>query len=269
MSCYPSLTLEANECNGCPTVYVDSAQLQDQAYYDQYWNGSREAYLASQYGNRSCVPCSEGPFSDTSSFRDEFFAPTCNTPCPAPVPWAHWQNAVGQRIIENASIVIGTNVATSLYSDYLYMWEELSGKAGKRLTEMIGKRKSRRQLIEDAKQNQRLFVPLPFWFTQNSGNALSLVSLQFNGVKLMVKFAELHKLIVISDPGVRVVKSCDFSPLVASDLAAYTETTYIILDVDERDRYATSNFDQLMTQVTSPRFRSTVCYSKRHFPWRS
>jgi hypothetical protein len=246
---FPSLSLAPNQCDGCPTNYKTAAQLQNQAYFDQFYAGSKEAYLTDQYCNRACQDGSDqDPFSDTSSFRREFFCET-GGPCPEPVPFAYWHNAVGQKIVERASAVVGGIMMASLFSDFLYMWEELSGKAGKYLTEMIGKRNDIRQLIADAQQNQRLYVPLPFSFTQNSGNAFPLTSLQYNGLKIHVKFEELRRLIVTSHPDVQVYKSCDFTPLTNNDLSAWLDTTYIYLDVMERNRFATANFDQLITQV--------------------
>lgn len=77
--------------------------------------------------------------------------------------WAHWSNAIGQLLIRAARIVIGGSTIDTLYSDFLFMWEELSGKSGRRLMEMIGKRHSRSLLICDSRQRRTLYVPLPFW----------------------------------------------------------------------------------------------------------
>jgi len=129
------------------------------------------------------------------------------------------------------------------------MWEELSGKPGKRLREMIGKRQSRKQLIKDARFAQRLYVPLPFWFTQTSGNALPLCTLQFHGVQVHIEWEQLRKCIVKSHNDVQVRKCIDGQPICNNDLQAYLDTTYVYLDVDERNRFALANFDQLINQV--------------------
>ena len=74
-------------------------------------------------------------------------------------PWACWTNAIGQYLVQRACLVIGGQVVSVLYADFLYMWEELAGKPGKRLTEMIGKRFTRAQLIADSQEDRRLYVP--------------------------------------------------------------------------------------------------------------
>lgn len=164
-------------------------------------------------------------------------------------PWCHWTNAIGQFLIKRACLVIGGQVVSTLYNDFLYMWEELAGKPGKRLTEMIGKRFTRAQLVHDSQEDRRLYVPLPFWFTRTSGNALPLVSLQFHGVQIHVAFEELLNCIQVSTGGVQPIKCRDCQPLSNNDLNARLLTTYVYLDIHERDRFATGSFEQLIDQV--------------------
>ena len=134
------------------------------------------------------------------------------------------------------------------------MWEELSAKPGKRLRQKIGKEFHLAHLIDDSKHNRRLYVPLPFWFTQTSGNAIPVVSLQFHGIHLHVNFADLQTCVQTSasvqpNTSVLVIKKQNRNPLVEQDLRAQVETTYVYLDIDERDRFATVSFEQLITQV--------------------
>jgi len=163
-------------------------------------------------------------------------------------PWAHYTNAIGQFLITKASFVVGGNVIDTVYSDFLFMWEELTGRAGARLMEMIGKRFTRAQLVADSKHDRRLYVPLPWWFTFNSGQAFPLVSVQFHGVQVHVKFAYLRDCIQVSDCDCLVVKCRDCQPITANDLNARVETMYVYLDVEERDRFATGSFEQLIIQ---------------------
>ena len=121
--------------------------------------------------------------------------------------WAHWTNDIGQFLIRSARVVIGGSTVDTLYNDFLFLYEELSGKSGRRLTEMVGKRYSRSQLVCDSRARRVLYVPLPFWFAQHSGQALALASLQFHGVQIHVEFERLEKCIVVSGPNV-VVKNC-------------------------------------------------------------
>lgn len=162
--------------------------------------------------------------------------------------WAHWTNNIGQFLIKSATIVIGGSTIDTLYNDFLFMWEELTGKSGKRLTEMTGKRYNRVQLICDSRKARTLYVPLPFWFTQHSGQALALASLQFHGVQLHIEFSSLQDCICVSKPGI-VVKNCATgAPLTNNDLQCFLETTYVYLDTVERERFSTQQYEVLIVQ---------------------
>lgn len=164
-------------------------------------------------------------------------------------PWCHWVDEIGFAAIDRVAFSIGGQIIDAAYSHYLHMWEELSGKPGKRLYEMIGKRYHRDQLIADSKKARRLYVPLNFYFTRHSGNALPLVSLQFHSLQVHIKFAPLSKLIQRSSNLV-VVKNAETMALITdSSMKSSLETTYVYLDTDERDRFAVGNFSQLITQL--------------------
>lgn len=212
--------------------------------------------------NSYCDPCGDGPAPNdcdnccpSSSVQADDFANDTETfdqfdTCTGlRAPWAHWTNAIGQFLVQRACLVIGGQVVSVLYADYLYMWEELAGQPGKRLTEMIGKRYTRAQLVADSQEDRRLYVPLPFWFTKTSGNALPLVSLQFHGVQIHVMFANLLDCVQVSDNGILVLKCNSCQPLNQNDLNARLLTTYVYLDIHERDRFATGSFEQLIDQV--------------------
>jgi hypothetical protein len=166
-------------------------------------------------------------------------------------PWVHWANAIGQLIIRKVTLIVGTQMVDTLYSDYLFMWEELAGKPGKRLTEMIGKRYCREDLIADSQQTRTLYVPLPFYFTQTPGNALPLCAIMFSGAQLIVEFEELRKCVVVSSPDIQVVLCNGGGPLTANVLKAAIDGTQIFLDDAERDRFGGGGeFDQIIVQVT-------------------
>jgi hypothetical protein len=99
-----------------------------------------------------------------------------------------YTNAVGQYAIQEAYVTVGGQTLDTLYADYLYMWEELAGKPGKKLGEMIGKAKTKSLAEHWSKFERTLYVPLPFFFTMTSGTVLPLVSLQFHDIKVHVDF---------------------------------------------------------------------------------
>ena len=133
-------------------------------------------------------------------------------------------------------------------NDFLFIFEELQGKAGRRLTEMIGKRYTRTQLVCDSRQNRTLYVPLPWWYCQHSGNALSLASLQFHGVALHCEFSRLEHCIVTSGPNVAVKHARNACNLQHTDLKAQIITSFVYLGHAERERFAVNHYEVLVTQ---------------------
>lgn len=162
--------------------------------------------------------------------------------------WCHWTNDIGQFLVRAARVLIGGSTVDTLYNTFLFVWEELTGKSGRRLTEMVGKRYTLAQLVCDSRQRRTLYIPLPFWYTQHSGCALSLASLQFHGVQLHVEFERLYNCVCVSAPGVLVKNCATGCCLTPNDLAACIETTYVYLDIAERDKFASTQYEVLIVQ---------------------
>lgn len=194
--------------------------------------------------------------------------------------YAHWVQAVGMRLLKKVELRIGNQQVDTLTSDWLFVWEELAGKPGKRCLDAVGKHPTREGLIAFSRCPQTLFVPLPFWYTKAAGNALSAISLQYHSIELVVDFEALSKLIVRSTDGVRVYKvahpgsgsanhidagnrralrialegsgfaeaQVHSTAFTASDtINCYVESNFVFLDSEERDRFAEGAFDQLVT----------------------
>jgi len=98
----------------------------------------------------------------------------------------YYTQACGQYLIQKATVMIGSQPIDTLYADYLFMLEELQAKPGKELKDMIHKQDTVAELKLKSKMFQRLYVPLPWFFTTQSGNALPLVSLQFHDVRIEI-----------------------------------------------------------------------------------
>lgn len=210
----------------------------------------------------TCDPCGDGLQPPCACCSDPQNPPNLTPQCldfGAGTKWAHYINAIGQFVIRRACVVIGGTVCSSLYSNFMFAWEELSGKPGARLTEMIGKRYTRDMLIADSARDRTLYVPLPFPFTTAPGNAFPLVALHFHGVQVHVAFEELKNLVQVSDGEVCVVKCGTCTPLTDTDISCHLETTYVHLEPAERDMFAASGFQQLIWQVQEFEICTSAC----------
>lgn len=110
----------------------------------------------------------------------------------------YWTNSIGQFLVKEATVFIGSQPIDTLYSDYLFIYEELQGKPGRRLREMVGKQDTVQLAQTRSKFFRRLYVPLPFFFCKTSGCALPLVSLQFHDVRVKISWNGVKKSIVNS-----------------------------------------------------------------------
>lgn len=177
-------------------------------------------------------------------------------------PYAHWVNELGHAVIGSVSFSIGGQTIDTHYSHFMHMWEELTGKAGKRLREMIGKYNTVAELVHASRKPTTLWVPLDFYFCEEPGDNLPLVSLQFHDVSIQVKLAPLEKLVQVSHCNVEVVRCVDGAPLTKQDISATIASDYIYLDMQERDCFATGSFQGLIKQVqtfsTTSRHSSNV-----------
>jgi hypothetical protein len=209
----------------------------------------------------ACDPCDDKkddkkhPFNDPfddgfdDDLDDGFMDPDINTCTGLKTPYCNWVNEIGHAAINRVTFSVGGQVIDTVYGHYMHMWEELAGQPGKYLEEMIGKRMTRQQLVLDSSRDRRLYVPIPFYFTRHSGNSMPLVSLQFHSVQISVQLAKLESLIQVSDADVHVVKVGNHQPIVQADIQASLDTTYVYLDMEERDRFALGSFQQLVTQL--------------------
>jgi hypothetical protein len=152
-------------------------------------------------------------------------------------------------MIERAKLVIGGQQVDQLWGTFLFCWEELTGKSGRRLTELTGRRYTRAQLACDSREERTLYVPLPFYFTLASGSALPLASLAYHGVQINIEFTKLEKLIVVSKSDIAVRNARTGLGLTANDCKAEMEVSYVYLDQAERDKFQSAHFEQIIVQT--------------------
>lgn len=162
----------------------------------------------------------------------------------------HWVNSIGHAIINQVQITIGGQCIDTQYGEFMEVWEELSNTFELDFAELVGKRYTVAQLIDDAKNETIYYVPLQFWWCRNPGLALPLISLQYHDVKIELDTRPLSQLWVSHG-------NANATPLVRglgrtlsdSDLKASMYINYVFLDGEERARFAQSSHEYLITEV--------------------
>jgi hypothetical protein len=227
----------------------------------------RETDRPTQNFARPAAPCksadedvfrqfSDDPVEGRKLWRESNFGSAPDTACDdgeadADFAYTHWVNAVGFQLIQRVDFIIGGSVVDSIFSDFLWAWEELSGKSGKLQLEQVGKSYSRADCICSSASQRQLWVSLPFFFSQSVGSSLPLSSLAFHGVSLHFQFESLENLIVVNVPKkskkhYEVVSTITNAPITPNDVKAELLTTYIYLDSAERSRYIENAFESLI-----------------------
>jgi hypothetical protein len=152
-------------------------------------------------------------------------------------------NYLGLRLLKSITIEIGGQQIDKHYSDWLYIWNELSLPIGKRSAWefMVGADQ------DITKSGTTLYIPLEFWFCRNIGLALPLIALQYHEVKLKIEF-ETSDRCVYKLNGTATEPVTAVNPL--SNVNLWVD--YIFLDTDERRKFAQLSHEYLIEQLQFP-----------------
>jgi len=157
-------------------------------------------------------------------------------------------NYIGLRLLKSVTIEIGGQQIDKHYSDWLYIWNELSLPIGKRYAweQMVG---ADQDITSDTTSTGvTLFVPLEFWFCRTIGLALPLIALQYHEVKLKIEF-EAHNN-CIYQMGTAGTANDTIDPSTTYKLQkANLWVDYIFLDTDERRKFAQLSHEYLIEQL--------------------
>ncbi len=209
------------------------------------------------------------------------------------IPFA-WVEEVGSQIIQEMSVRVDGTVLDTQRGEYLKIYSDLllSATAKYQYLKMIGGEpfmySSSLNLSDDiTKQTiainaKRLYIPLFYWFCNNSGLSIPLISLQYNQLYVDCNFTPLNELIRIGNPLVSPKRlfgdyeNSDFNITLRNYLLSigYDQTnvfyyftqnnwqsnTYILADYvyladDERKFFAQTTQEYLITQVQYNEFQ--------------
>jgi len=110
-----------------------------------------------------------------------------------------WVKKVGFAIIKYVDLEIGGILIERNFGDWLNIWNELTTNYGKQksFNKMIGNIELLTSFT-NGKQSYGLYIPLNFWFCQDSGLALPLVAMIHNDIKLHVEFNDFENTYIES-----------------------------------------------------------------------
>jgi len=176
-----------------------------------------------------------------------------------------WTKNFMHNLIREASISFNDLVAERFDNYFLDFWAAFTTPASKQLgyDDMIGNIDG---LVNPTApgtptSNVYLNLPLPFFFTRDTGLALPTAALPYNEMRISFNFRDWNQLLILEN-SVPVAGTNPVSvPVVGTDIAAAPEITnvqvwanYAIVSNEERKRMACAPRDILIEQVqTAPR----------------
>lgn len=98
-----------------------------------------------------------------------------------------WVRSVGHAIIKETTFEIGGKLIDRQYGEWLYIWEQLSGRQDCGIDKLTGNVPELYDFT-NGKRSYELFIPLKFYFNRNNGMALPLIALASVDVKITFTF---------------------------------------------------------------------------------
>ena len=170
----------------------------------------------------------------------------------------------GQKLLKTIELEIGGQRIDKHYSEWLYIWNELSLPVGKRdgYNVMVGANARNIATKLDAGKTYELYVPLEFWFCRNVGLALPLIALQYHEVKINIEYESDGFMMDKNENNFTFeeeTKSGTSTTYVENNDTTLAGTIrldkanlwvdYIFLDTDERRRFAQLSHEYLIEQL--------------------
>jgi hypothetical protein len=165
-----------------------------------------------------------------------------------------WIQGVGNWMISNSTITIGGQQIDNTYGQWMDIWSELS-LSGSQTTgygNMVGKDFSVpvcQPYDTSYEPNNKIIVPLIYWFCKNPGLAIPLVALQYHEIKLNITFEKFKNLVF-------AVKDGLYQPIVRNNVSLpdFSESfrlwnTYYFLDATERRMFVQNPHEYLIEQL--------------------
>ena len=157
--------------------------------------------------------------------------------------------------MKTIELEIGGQRIDKHYSEWLYIWNELSLPIGKRegYYKMVGANKDNNCTLLNGSESYELYVPLEFWFCRNVGLALPLIALQYHEVKINIEYETAANLFDKDTKNTTfndsITKNSNYIVNNISLVDSKLWVDYIFLDTDERRRFAQLSHEYLIEQL--------------------
>jgi hypothetical protein len=189
--------------------------------------------------------------------------------------YARWLDYIGEHMIQEMTIEVGSQVISRYFGDYMHIWNQLTMPEAKlpAYYKLIGHTTQLTYLTDpdfaninspcsntavpgqtcvprNALPETTLYIPLMFWFCQNPGMALPILALQFHEVKINVSIRPILECLwavtnLSATRGGQSARAAYSNSLVTASM--YMD--YVFCDVDERKTFVAEPHEYLFDQL--------------------
>lgn len=171
-------------------------------------------------------------------------------PSGSPASYAYWTNAIGHAMWNEISVVVGQQQTDSHTGEYMEMFEALAAPSDRLMSKMTGRYSSAAECAQASLLDQKLYVPLKFWFNRHPEQALPLTALYWADVELHFstkKRSELFNSVGAAATDLALASPTITVPSDVNDMHLLCNCVY--LDKPERAAFANSKTEYVIDQV--------------------
>ncbi len=206
-------------------------------------------------GNITVVIPRNGDLLGNVSLQVVLPDPTNYVSSPNDYDYLGYVQGIGNLLINNVTIEMGSQQVDQLYGTWMDIWSELS-LCGSQLDgygQMVGRNYSEsiwKPFNVQSLPGSRLHIPLPFWFCRNPGLAIPLICTSYCEIKLKFSFNKFTDLLIGIKNGLysKVTSNGVVPPLTVNNSLKVFGTFYY-LDTTEKRKFAQNPHEYLIEQV--------------------
>ena len=160
-----------------------------------------------------------------------------------------WIQRIGFGMIDECNITIGGQVIDRLNADILNIWYELILNLDKRgiFNKLIGDVPELTIYNGNTKPTYTLYVPLPFWFCNNTGNALPTIGIRYHDVVINVKLKDLTSCCYFEVDENNLTDNINLNSVVRlQDISLLID--YVYIDQVEREKFGRKSLEYLIEE---------------------
>lgn len=160
--------------------------------------------------------------------------------------WYGYTNNIGCNIIKTITFKINDQVIERLHGEWIDIYNELNNINVDHLTKQYNSEYSLRNTNNTIDIDKRqLYIPIPFFFTKDTGSALPLISLTHSSISIDIEFRNLKDIIKINN--YNLINNIKKKTSEKLSCKLFTELVY--LDDTEKKLFTNRNLEYLIETV--------------------